>query len=131
MMMAMYQTRLSFSHILNTHRITMITLAKEIGLPRTVVHAMLMGKPVSADLAQTVLMGLSRLTGGTYTLQNVRITLRSIGNVVTQREVIWQCPTQPLRVIKQSERAVQDKSRSIISYIFGFILGGVQWRGSY
>ena len=75
MMTTIHQIRPLFSHLLNTHKITMITPAKEIGLPRTVMHAMLMGKPVSVGQAHKVLAGLSQLTGITYTIHNVSIAL--------------------------------------------------------
>ncbi len=126
------QEKQTFSCLLNTHRITMITLAREAGLPRTVLHAMLMGKPVFIDQAHAVLTGLSRLTGVTYTLQNVHIVLESLGDTTILREVVWQHPTQPRRVTKQPERVVQNKKRSIKDSLFGFLLGGgLQWKGNY
>jgi hypothetical protein len=67
-----------FVELRNEHHFEIFGLAEQAQVHPEVVYRMLLGERVPRDYAVMVLMALSRLTGYSYTLDNVDIQLSAI-----------------------------------------------------
>jgi hypothetical protein len=70
--------KIKFIELRHEHRFEIFGLAEQARVHPEVVYRMLLGERVPRDYAVMVLVTLSRLTGRSYTLDNVDIHLSSI-----------------------------------------------------